>query len=681
MLVLVTLAISSYFVVRNQRDLDEANSNKYAMMRHELAKKGSVLARNVAIASERAVAVLDFLFLAEVISSATQHDSEIVYGIILDKEGKALVHSDARQSGKKLDDPATRRAIESADGSELEISYSGRPTLDVSAPIVVAGKPWGAIRFGLSLDGVNAEISKNKAQAEEKLRSGLIVAGSAAALLLMFAAFIATIASAQIVGPVDALISGVNRLRTGDLSTQVGVSGIPEFIGLAQAFNDMANAIKERDEALTQNNRQLEKALATANEVNRLKSEFLANISHELRTPLNAIVNVPKILLAEYSNVPVWTCPRCHAEFEGEFSAVGSDEPEHCPDDGAEMLLGKRTISTGVPEEQRHFLSRLLHQGQHMLNVVNELLDFSKLDAGKMELHIEQVDIGRVFADVEQTMQGLAAEKRLTVHFPDLADVRLVRADPVKLAQILINLIGNAIKFTPPNGRIVIQLTKRQVNGVVADEIRVTDSGIGIPKEHLEAIFESFRQVDSGHTRKAGGTGLGLTITRHLVELHGGRIWVDSEPNQGSTFTFYLPVEGNTSVGDSAAQPAAVGAAELIVVVDDNEVQLEVMRVVLERAKYRVDLVSNPLDAFDTVTRHRPDWIVLDVMMPQVSGVALLKQLKADERTRDIPVFVATAYHDNEQQVRSLGALWLPKPWTADDFQRVVNEYRVGAKS
>ncbi|MCR4320629.1 MAG: ammonium transporter [Candidatus Brocadiaceae bacterium] len=246
--------------------------------------------------------------------------------------------------------------------------------------------------------------------------------------------------------------------------------------------------VAERTDELQKANIALEKA-------NRLKSEFLATMSHELRTPLNAIIGFAEVLRDE---------------------VVG-------------------TLSA----EQKEYLGDIHGSGQHLLNMINSILDLSKIEAGKLELHYEEFPIQETINEVLNTIIGFSNKKGIHIHTHIHEDVPSITVDKVKFKQIMFNLLSNAVKFTPENGRVTINA------GIMNQhvQIAVSDTGIGIKSEDMDKIFEAFRQLDTSYARRYEGTGLGLTLTKRLVELHGGKIWVISEFGKGSTFTFTLPIK------------------------------------------------------------------------------------------------------------------------------------------
>ncbi|MFO0795408.1 MAG: ATP-binding protein, partial [Candidatus Brocadiaceae bacterium] len=246
--------------------------------------------------------------------------------------------------------------------------------------------------------------------------------------------------------------------------------------------------VAERTEELQITNIELEKA-------NKLKSEFLATMSHELRTPLNAIIGFAEVLRDEITG----------------------------------------TLNT----EQKEYIGDIHSSGQHLLNMINSILDLSKIEAGKLELHYEEFSVKEAINEVLNTIVGFSDKKDIGINTNIHEDILSISADKVKFKQIMFNLLSNAIKFTPEHGRVAIDV-KRMDSHI---KISVIDTGIGIKQDDMDKIFEAFRQLDSTYARKYEGTGLGLTLTKRLVELHGGKIWVKSEYGKGSSFTFTLPIK------------------------------------------------------------------------------------------------------------------------------------------
>ncbi len=363
-------------------------------------------------------------------------------------------------------------------------------------------------------------------------------------------------------------------------------------------------------------------ALKEMREADRLKTQFLANMSHELRTPLNSIIGFSRVILK------------------------GIDGP--------------------ITDLQNQDLTAIHNAGQHLLGLINDILDISRIDAGKMELAFEEVDMRNLIQSVASTALGLIKDKpiRLSQFIPD--DMPLARADPIRTRQVLLNLLSNAAKFTE-SGSIVIE-AKLQTSPDDYPEIvvSVSDTGSGIPSEHFPKLFAEFSQVDASPTRRTGGTGLGLSICKRLIEMHGGRIWVDSILGKGSTFYFTLPALQSKT---TPAAESAPGAGRKNVMVVENEAGVvQLYRRYLEPRGYTIIELSDGARAVPMARELRPYAILLDVNMPSPDGWQVLAQLKSDPVTRPLPVILCTITEDRGRGL-SLGAAdYLVKPILESDL-------------
>lgn len=403
-------------------------------------------------------------------------------------------------------------------------------------------------------------------------------------------------------------------------------------------------------------------------QLDSLKDAFLANSSHELRTPLHGIIGLVESLM-----------------------------------DGTAGPLS---------QEAGRILSFIMLSAQRLTNLVNDILDFSKLKHGDLRMQLRPVNLSRIGDIIIALTAPLVRGKPLVVSNDIPENLPAVRADADRVQQILLNLVGNAIKFTPQGS---ISLQARESDGWLV--VSVTDTGIGIAPEDQERIFESFEQLDSGSSRKQGGTGLGLSLCRQLVELHGGTISVDSTPGRGSSFLFTLPLAGETdSSAESATMPGAalsghagvdwsdrqslarpvVPFAELentvpesslpasgptgmdgsadritILVVDDEPVNLELLDRQLRAAGYHVVQADNGLDALIRCAEHKPDVILLDIMMPRMDGYELCQKLRENYHSAMLPVIMLTAKNQVADLVEGLNAGandYIAKPFTKKEL-------------
>jgi signal transduction histidine kinase len=309
-------------------------------------------------------------------------------------------------------------------------------------------------------------------------------------------------------------------------------------LALPMRVSDLGHRLAGLNEQLSDNVAVLKEALVCAEQATRVKDEFIATMSHELRTPLNAIINVPQGLLEDFETAAAAVCTACTTEFLLEPGDLLSSETScsHCGSQGT-LRAQSATVYTGRPAHTARFLQKIERAGQHLLQMVNGVLDFSKMEAGRLELAREQVDLGLLVTEVVDQMSDLAQRRGVKTELATVAGHAQSEVDPVRIRQVLMNLLTNAIKFSETGSTIHVKWEQ----DADADRIEVRDHGIGIAPENHQRIFTSFEQVHKGDTRKYGGTGLGLSISRSLVRMHGGELWVESELQEGATFRFTLP--------------------------------------------------------------------------------------------------------------------------------------------
>jgi signal transduction histidine kinase len=311
-------------------------------------------------------------------------------------------------------------------------------------------------------------------------------------------------------------------------------------LALPARINELGASLAGLNQQLSENVSDLKLALARAEEATqeaqratRVKDEFMATMSHELRTPLNAIINVPQGLINDFPKVRSATCSACGVRFLLEEN----ESIPPCEDCGGELREGETRSYVGDPSHTVRFLQKIERSGKHLLQMVNGVLDFSKMEAGRMELQLAELDLHALLVDAIDEMTDLAERKQLRIALEVPAERTPSVGDALRLKQVLLNLLSNAIKFSG-SGRVIMV---RSGHDEEHDWVSVSDQGIGISVEDQKRVFTSFEQVHKGDTRKYGGTGLGLSISRSLVRMHGGELSVKSTLGEGSTFTFSLP--------------------------------------------------------------------------------------------------------------------------------------------
>ena len=474
---------------------------------------------------------------------------------------------------------------------------------------------------------------------------GLVVAAEALGL------------SSAIVLPIVHLMNTMQEVKYGNLDVEAQVESDDEIGKLADTFNTMAAQLKSSFMKIEQQTHSLERQNAELKQLDKLKDEFLSNTSHELRTPLNGIAGLADALLS-----------------------------------GADGSLN---------EQASKHIHMILQSSKRLTNLVTALLDFSKARSKTLRLHRRTFPIEEVVNVVCDFLRPQFEKKGLELQIDIPEELPEVYADIDKVEQILTNFIGNAIKFTHEG---VIGVSARQDGAFLS--ISVRDSGIGIPQEARERIFRPFEQADGSSTREFGGTGLGLSISKELVELHGGRTWVESEPDQGSDFFFTLPCQPeqledtsrrhnksprpNKAIATSPAEADTLtitsdaaqevkeisGKGRRVLVIDDDKTNLEVLRTHLENVNFEVIQASNGEEAFEIINGNTVDIILCDVMMPLMDGYTFAMRKRDHHSLKEIPLVFISAKDQQEDIVRGYqaGALdYLSKPINSEELLLKVN--------
>ncbi|MEM7585007.1 MAG: response regulator [Acidobacteriota bacterium] len=459
------------------------------------------------------------------------------------------------------------------------------------------------------------------------------------ALSALLALGIALLVSSHLNRGLRALRSGAKRIGEGELEHRIPSGGRDELAQLADSFNTMSqNLLVARS--------RVEEARAAAEEANQAKSTFLANMSHELRTPMNAIIGYTEMLTEDAED------------------------------------LGQEDF---IPD-----LNKILAAGKHLLELINDVLDLSKIEAGKMTLFLEEFTVGDLIDDVTATIQPLVDKNANNLRVDVDPRDGLLKADETKVRQTLFNLLSNASKFTD-RGTITLQARRRPLVGV-PDEgadgwvFRVTDTGIGMSPEQIARVFEEFTQADSSTTRKFGGTGLGLTISKKFCQLMGGDITVESEQGKGTTFTVQLPAvvreldaERPTAkpklAAGAAAQPEASAAAQTVLVIDDDQTTLDLTERFLTREGFSVVSATTGMRGLELAKEVQPNAITLDVMMPGMDGWSVLSQLKKDPETANIPVIMLTMLDEKEMGFALGASEYMSKPIDRQRLSSYLEKY------
>jgi len=621
-------------------------------------------------------ALLSYDYVAlQQMAETTAQDNGVLYVLILDKEGMVAGHSgQPERQGQRANDLTSRRA-RFIDGvviekmTELPDSHEHLSFLDIAVPVHVEGTPvrWGTVRVGMSLEPLITDLAKT--------RLVLSFLGAAAVIIVLLAA---RFFSRRVTVPLQSLAQATSEVAKGDLDQFVDENLLGELGELARCFNKMTGDLKESQDAIRYQNQhlenmvqlrtsalhqkalELEKANAELKEIDRLKSDFLSNVSHELRTPLTSIRSFTEIML---------------------------DEPHEITD-----------------TDRREFLGIIANQAERLTRLISDLLDLSRIEAGELRCRITDMELRSVVDPCLETLRNLTGEKSIRLRAEIEPDLPPVLADPDRVSQVLTNLVDNAIKFTPAGGSIIVRaqvVAHRLPPGMGPGmegfagmestapanagyvQVEVQDTGIGIPKQHHQRIFEKFGQVGNVLTEKPQGTGLGLAISGNIIVQHGGAIWVESHPNEGSIFRFTIPIALEAAAQKRAgrhgrrpgndlpaeAERKLVHALERttpgkqVLIVDDEPAILAAVKELLEPLGYRTVGCQSGSQAVARARQMEPDAIILDIMMPEIDGYDVLRLLKGDPTTSEIPVIVLSVLEDKEKAMDLGAAEYIRKPF------------------
>ena len=538
------------------------------------------------------------------------------------------------------------------------------PVLDIAVPVHVEGTPvrWGTVRLGLSLQPLLASV------AQTRLVLSLLGA-SAVVVVLLSARFF----SLKVTLPLQQLARATAAVSKSDLDHVVQEDLVGELGELARSFNKMTNDLKQSQDAIRYHNvhleqivqqrtaalhqkaQELEKANKELKEIDRLKSDFLSNVSHELRTPLTSIRSFTEIML---------------------------DDPEALTED-----------------ERVEFLGIIANQTERLTRLISDLLDLSRIEAGEMRCRLTPVALSQIIDRCLETLRTLAADREIRVRTEIELDLPAVLADSDRISQVITNLVDNAIKFTQPRGVITVvarPCVDREPQGMgpqrggpagmtsISPEseayvlVEVRDTGMGIPREHHQRIFDKFGQVGNVLTEKPQGTGLGLAISGNIVVQHGGAIWVESTPGEGSTFRFTLPVAAVGATPRPAprrepTKPAAesrlvealqrTAPGKQVLIVDDEPSIVTAVTELLAPLGYHTVGCQSGSQAVAKARQLQPDVIILDIMMPEIDGYDVLRLLKSDLATAGIPVIVLSVLEDRDKAIALGASEYIRKPF------------------
>ncbi len=424
-------------------------------------------------------------------------------------------------------------------------------------------------------------------------------------------------------------------LRRNTLNRLLLIYGVIILLsgGLAATIMNNLAQRKKAEEELREKNAELERQSRRVEEANRLKSEFLANMSHELRTPLNAITGFSELMI------------------DGKVGPISS--------------------------EQAEFLGDILSSSEHLLALINDVLDLAKVEAGRMEFHAEPVSLKKLTREVTETLRTIAAGKRIAITADVVAEVDQVMTDPAKLKQVLYNYLSNALKFTPEGGTVIVRTSAETSSSF---RIEVEDSGIGIRDEDIGKLFSEFQQLDSGLAKKSQGTGLGLALCKRMVEAQGGSVGAQSTFGKGSVFYIVLPRfgDGEEPLVEFTHLHLSEAHAPTLLIIEDNEQDREWLSRTLTEAGYRIETAASAAETLAKCREKSFDAITLDLILPDMGGWELCHAIRNEGRNQKTPIIVVSVVGKNQITRAFPISDYLVKPVEIEDLLAALQ--RAGVK-
>ena len=592
-------------------------------LRQELTHTGQLIADQLAPAAEYGVIAGNTPVLQKLLQ-ATLDTPHVRFIEVRDRNDNILVYveqlSGASQNAAPID-------IFHSTIQRQRIALASDPLLDgASEGDGQSGEDYlGRVVVGMSNDALSQR------QQEILLKAALL---AAFALILTF--LVARRLAQRLSAPISTMGQAVEAIQSGDYKTSLPILDDGEIGDLARHINNLASGLDRASREQEQAIGQLISAREEAEQANRAKSDFLAMMSHELRTPMNGVLGMLQLL-----------------------------------------------ETTEQTREQAEYTALATESTEHLLKVINDILDFSRIERGALELEcipfnlLELVQGSALVFQHSAQQRGLALELQIQAGLENIE----VCGDPTRIRQILVNLLGNALKFTE-EGAIHLSLEWQALDhDVLWLTCAVHDSGIGISPERLEHMFDAFQQADSSISRRYGGTGLGLAIARTLAERMGGTLQAESKEGSGSTFTLEIPLPFQQSPAhrqQAAGDAAPIAAGQEILLVEDNPVNQTVIEAMLRSLGYRVTLVADGIQAVRSAERQRYDAILMDCRLPVLDGYSATREIRAQENGRRVPIIALTAnalQGDRENCLQAGMNDYLAKPFKRAELQRILQRW------
>ncbi len=625
-LMLTPVVCTTWFEIIDLSDSFKVNAqNRIELMKKNLLTQGKILSLQLSSQVLDNIASFNFSANSFILRKAIEENTDLNYIILMDASRLAYVHTMKPSLEQEvMTDSEDLFAAKQRSSAVNEYVKDGESYLEFIVPIQVSTEPWGVLRLGFSMKPLNHEIEllkkANNQLVETIIRNTLIFV----LIMLVLGMIIVFWLSGRMTASILMLMHHAKEMAKGNFVESNNIANMhtgDEIEELRDSFCAMSNALMKAysglEKTIEERTAELAEARDNALAATQAKGNFLATMSHEIRTPMNAIIG-----------------------------------------------LNHLALKTDLTSKQYDYLNKIQISARSLLGIINDILDFSKIEAGKLDIECVEMNLDDVLTQLSDVTSELAERKGLELHF--FRDPKIpssLMGDPLRINQILLNLVSNAVKFTQ-HGEVTVRIELDEGNLTAHNNIKlrftIQDTGIGLTKKQIARLFQSFSQADSSTTRKYGGTGLGLVICKHLVELMQGKIWIESEPDQGSKFIFTVLLEVGVGVDGLAQQlmPESL-LNRKIMVVDDNLTSLEILSSYLTAFHFNVTRTQSAIEAIRLLedasinNSDHYDLVLIDYKMPNMDGIEATRLIKNSPNIKKIPTIIMVTAHNQEDVIEA----------------------------